>query len=465
MSVGPSESGEWHKITSSIEEAIGNAKTTEDLNLRIQSVFHGCPLSEEKSIDKATLDRLNAIEKSTHFPIKAILLANTLFEKVSKENPQEWEDLERKFQLLKDKYPSEFQETIVSLKKRYNFESDAINLKQLLIDLYQSQKNINIQDIFGLAFELNIDIFYDFFLQNVYTPLANEARKKISKDSVVGLRDKAPEIQEKFLQKKSHEIAFVKQQFLNRESFRNIFKDCCRWRSDLAYECLEVNSDRYSIRSFGLMRTSGLVSGFEASKAPPELIKKCETLISDKNDEDDNWAFPNWAKERPFVGHKALRQRTIYGVIDGQNIPLTRLNIFGRNNEDFQRMSDRIHQWESRAFPGLLHHHSWTHTDPQYIEKCMTLIERLYQNLLDEQNPKEKLNLIARIHWWGCQACPCFRGSAAIMEAICQGLLEGAHLPYRLNPEKPADIYALTEPNETKFVTDYVSLLQSTELD
>ena len=48
------------------------------------------------------------------------------------------------------------------------------------------------------------------------------------------------------------------------------------------------------------------------------------------------------------------------------------------------------------------------------------------------------------------------------MEAICQGLLEGAHLPYRLNPEKPADIYALTEPNENQFVKDYVSLLQST---
>ena len=152
MSVDPSESEEWHKITSSIEEAIGNAKTTEDLNLRIQSVFHGCPLPKEKSIDKATLDRLNAIEKNTLFPIKAILLANTLFERVSKENPQEWEDLERKFQLLKDKYPSEFQETIVSLKKRYNFESDAINLKHLLIDLCQSQTDINIQDVFGLAF-------------------------------------------------------------------------------------------------------------------------------------------------------------------------------------------------------------------------------------------------------------------------------------------------------------------------
>jgi hypothetical protein len=90
----------------------------------------------------------------------------------------------------------------------------------------------------------------------------------------------------------------------------------------------------------------------------------------------------------------------------------------------------------------------------------MTHIETLYKNLLDKgKTPEEKLNLIARIHWWGCQACPCERGSAAIMEAICQGLLEGADLPYRLNPEKPADIYALTEPDEKTFVKDYEQLL------
>jgi hypothetical protein len=51
------------------------------------------------------------------------------------------------------------------------------------------------------------------------------------------------------------------------------------------------------------------------------------------------------------------------------------------------------------------------------------------------------------------------------MEVICQGLLEGSKLPFRLDPKKPVDIYALTEPDENQFVKDYVSLLQSTELD
>jgi avirulence protein len=92
-------------------------------------------------------------------------------------------------------------------------------------------------------------------------------------------------------------------------------------------------------------------------------------------------------------------------------------------------------------------------------------IEDLYQQLLKAKYPDQRLQLIARIHWWGCHACPCERGSAAIMEAICQGLLEGSNLPFKLNPEKPVDIYALTEPDENQFVKDYVSLLQSTELD
>jgi len=41
MSVGPKESGGWPEITSSIEQAIANATTLENLNQRIQSVFQG----------------------------------------------------------------------------------------------------------------------------------------------------------------------------------------------------------------------------------------------------------------------------------------------------------------------------------------------------------------------------------------------------------------------------------------
>jgi hypothetical protein len=264
-----------------------------------------------------------------------------------------------------------------------------------------------------------------------------------------------------FLKGKSQQIASVKKQYLEQESFENIFKDSCRWRSDLAYECLEEHSPYLSIGAFGRVRTSGLVSGFEASKAPKALIDKCEKLLRDRTDETENWAFPERLKQPPTMFNpRELWQRTIYGQVGSEQIPLTRLNRLGRDQERFNQMSIRFHQFDLANFQGLRHHHSWTHTDHQYIDKCMTHIETLYKNLLDKRKtPEEKLNLIARIHWWGCQACPCERGSAAIMEAICQGLLEGADLPYRLNPEKPADIYALTEPDEKKFVKDYEQLL------
>jgi hypothetical protein len=461
MSVGPKESGEWPEITSSIEQAIADATTPDDLNIRIQSVFQRCRVTEEMKIDASILERLNAIEKDDRYPIKAILLANTLFEEVEKQNPQEWLDLEKKFQLLREKYPEEFEETIEELKKKCKFESNPSSVQDLLLHIYQSFEDLSIPDILS-AIRKDIDIFYNLFLSFVYRPLAEKARKKISQDLVIGLRDKAPEIQAMFLKGQSQQIASVKKQYLEQESFENIFKDSCRWRSDLAYECLE---EYLSIRAFGRVRTSGLVSGFEASKAPKALIDKCENLLSERIDETENWAFPKRIKQPPN-NQRELWQRTIYGQVGSKQIPLTRLNRLGVNQERFNQMSIRFHQWDLADSPGLRHHHSWTHTDDQYIDKCMTHIETLYKNLLDkEKTPEEKLNLIARIHWWGCQACPCERGSAAIMEAICQGLLEGADLPYRLNPEKPVDIYALTEPDEKKFAKDYTSLLQSTELD
>ncbi len=460
MSVGPKESGGWPEITSSIEQAIANATTLENLNQRIQSVFQGCRVPEKMEIDASILERLNAIGKNDQYPIKAILLANTLFEKVVEQNPQEWLDLEKKFQLLRATYPEEFQETIKELKEEYKFESDPLTVQQFLLHVYQSVPGLSISDIL-LSLRKDIDIFFDVFLKDVYNPLAKKARKKISKDSVIGLRDKAPEIQAMFLKGKSQQIASVKKQYLEQESFENIFKDSCRWRSDLAYECLEEHSPYLSIRAFGRVRTSGLVSGFEASKAPKALIDKCEKLLRERTDETENWAFPKWAKQPPTIYNpRELWQRTIYGQVGSEQIPLTRLNRLGGNQERFNQMSIRFHQWDLADSPGLRHHHSWTHTDDQYIDKCMTHIETLYKNLLDKgKTPEEKLNLIARIHWWGCQACPCERGSAAIMEAICQGLLEGADLPYRLNPEKPADIYALTEPDEKTFVKDYEQLL------
>ncbi|NDE63957.1 MAG: hypothetical protein EB053_06350 [Chlamydiae bacterium] len=139
-------------------------------------------------------------------------------------------------------------------------------------------------------------------------------------------------------------------------------------------------------------------------------------------------------------------------------IPLTTLNHFTDNPEYWD-------QEDKDLYPGLHYTHSWTHTRGEQIPECLKHIEDLYQQLLKAKYPDQRLQLIARIHWWGCHACPCERGSAAIMEAICQGLLEGSNLPFKLNPEKPADIYALTEPDENQFVKDYVSLLQSTELD
>jgi hypothetical protein len=303
----------------------------------------------------------------------------------------------------------------------------------------------------------DIDRFEGQFFSEIYNPFVTYmAREKRNRESV-GLRDKRPEIQAKFLEGKSRQIESIKQQYLKKESFVNIFKNSCSWRSDLAFICLDPNATL-----FGELRTKlddnargsgGLISCFKGCKAPQELIEKCEALIQEKPDQGENWPFPKQVKTEHF-------QRTIYG----ENIPLTRLNLLGSDETKFKEISEKYGRF-SKRYPGLMDRHSWTHTEPRYIDICINRIEDLYQQLLKAKYPDQRLQLIARIHWWGCHACPCIRGSAAIMEVICQGLLEGSNLPFKLNPEKPVDIYALTEPDENQFVKDYVSLLQSTELD
>jgi len=455
MSVGPTPPNEWSKITSKLEKASGEAKTPDELNEKIHDIFQKNRLPGSYVLDQTIRNRLRAIEDNTPFPFREILAANTLFQYAENRDSESLQGLERKFQILKDTYPDEFGEIISSFKERNGIQSDIQSFKELITNLYLKIPNQTIKDILGTAGTgwYDINKLENEFFSVVYMPLVrNKARKNQSKEKV-GLRDQSREIQERFLEGKSNQIRSVKHQYLGKTSFKDIFQDSCKWRSDLAFICLDPD-----VHLFGRLRNSsrgtggGLISGFEASKAPRELIEKCEALIKKETNVGDDWPFPEGVQT-------CLSQRTIYGEIDHQKIPLTRLNILRIEEDEFKQISWNNDARRLRTFPGLMHRYSWTHTGPRYINKCMSHIDALYQKLLNATSPDQKLNLIARIHWWGCQACPCERGSAAIMEAICQGLLEGADLPYRLNPDKPVDIYALTEPNENQFVKDYVKLL------
>ena len=464
MSVGPTPPNDWSHITADLEKASKEATTVAELNQKIRDIFQKNKLPDAYVLDETIRHRLKAIEDNTVLPFREILAANTLLLKVEQAQAQKFQKIERRFKLLKENYPVEFEEIIRRLKDKHGIQSDIQSFKELILNIYLSTLNPALKDVLDNACMglYNIDELKAKFFSEIYLSILDlRLRKKMSQE-VVGLRDKSPEIQAIFLKEKSRQTAYVKKQYLTKESFENIFQDSCKWRSDLAFICNDPHA-----KLFGKLRTkahddepgsAGLISGFEASKAPAELIKKCEALISQKTDEVEFLDFPPFAK-------KDVYRRMIYGQIDGESIPLTKLNLLGRDEKRFQEIYVKSKDVLSRVYPGLMHRHSWTHTEPIYIDKCMKHIDALYRELLKATSPNEKLNLIARIHWWGCQACPCIRGSAAIMEVICQGLLEGSKLPFRLDPKKPVDIYALTEPDENQFVKDYVSLLQSTELD
>jgi hypothetical protein len=442
----------WDSVTSRLEATV-TSKSESGQKETIEEIFRSSILPSSKP-DSETLKRWSKVEESTPgTQFKSQILANTLFKKTEKESPLDLGILEERFTLLKSKYPLLFNKAIEDMKKEFRFETNATTFKQYIVEMGLAQlkpEELKIEDILNFVQDCNIERIKKFFYFYFYAPLVKNAKIASRAEKKVGLRDKPSEIQETFEREKAQQIENIKKLFKEEKSFRDIFDSTCLWRLNLAYLCLE---DIDVVQRFGRVRTSGLVSGFQASKAPEELVKKCEFLISSGADSTiENSAFPPWAKVNDLLGQRKLKSTTIYGDIDGEKIPLTTLNRF---NGD----PDHIHQWDKGRYPGLYHTHSWTHTESEQIPACLTHIEDLYQQLLKAKSPDQRLQLIARIHWWGCHACPCERGSAAIMEAICQGLLEGADLPYRLNPEKPVDIYALTEPNEKTFVKDYKQLL------
>lgn len=459
MSIDP-EKSTWHQFQLELEKAVEESKNVVELNTKIQRLFRSIPLTkfESKSFD---MGELNSLKDKTSLPLTSTIMTHLFDQKIK---PDEWEALERKFALLQKTYPTEFAQVIEARKKKYSLHSAITTFKELCLGIQEianEQNKYDIAEIIDLFKTMNFRELERDFVGLIFNPLKKIVYEKFKNGELIGLRGKPPEIQAKFLEGKSQQIRSVKKQYLEQKSYDEIFKDSCSWRSNLACICFDPDESL-----FGQLRTtlednqpgSGtLVSGFMAAHAPPVLIEKCEALINEHTDKDQNPVFP------PGV-QGDLSQRIIYGQIDRRKIPLTRLNRLGHDEASFLKISEDFRDLKSR-FPSLRYRHSWTHTEPKYINQCMSHIEDLYQQLLKAKNPDQRLQLIARIHWWGCQTCPCARGSAAIMEVICQGLLEGSNLPFRLNPENPVDIYALTEPNEDQFVKDYVSLLQSTELD
>jgi hypothetical protein len=459
MSIDPKEFN-WHQFQLKLEQAVAESKNVRELNTKIQTLYNSIPLTkfESKSFD---MGELNSLKDKTSLPLTFTIMTHLINQKIK---PDEWKALERKFALLQKTYPTEFAQVIEDITKEYSLHSAITTFKELclgILEIANEQNKYDIVKIINLFETMNFRELKQNFIDLIFLPLKKIVYEKFKNGELIGLRSKPPEIQAKFLEGKSQQITSVKEQYLEQKSYDEIFKDSCSWRSNLAYICFDPDESL-----FGQLRTTlednspgsgNLASGFMASNAPQVLIEKCEALINEHTDKDQNPVFPSGVQGD-------LSQRIIYGEIDRQKIPLTRLNRLGHDEASFLKISEDSRDLKSR-FPGLWYRHSWTHTEPKYINQCMSHIEDLYQQLLKAKYPDQRLQLIARIHWWGCQACPCSRGSAAIMEVICQGLLEGCNLPFRLDPENPVDIYALTEPNEDQFVKDYVSLLQSTELD
>lgn len=101
------------------------------------------------------------------------------------------------------------------------------------------------------------------------------------------------------------------------------------------------------------------------------------------------------------------------------------------------------------------------HTSAHLITDIMNHIESLFrQTMKDDTTPQEQLSHIAEAHWWVCNACPDYRGSAAKAEFCARAMGEscGIELPPFKDGILP-DLEAMAMSKDD-FVKQYPSLLE-----
>jgi hypothetical protein len=196
MSVGPTPPNNWSHITSDLEIASKEATTAAELNQKIHDIFQKNKLPGGYVLDETIQLRLKAIECNTALPFREILAANTLLLKVEQEQAQKFQKIERRFKLLKENYPVEFEVIIKRLKDKHGIQSDIQSFKELILNIYLSSQYPTIIDLLGTAGMggYDIDRFEGQFFSEIYNPFVTYmAREKRNRESV-GLRDKRPEV-------------------------------------------------------------------------------------------------------------------------------------------------------------------------------------------------------------------------------------------------------------------------------
>lgn len=255
-----------------------------------------------------------------------------------------------------------------------------------------------------------------------------------------------------FLESREEEIQFLSKSIKKKDGFEDLYNHARLWRQNIAFKT------RAASRSYfgkdrrvegGILYTSLGISGGE------ELIFKLDDSL--KRGSKIN-AIPQLnLKDSLFSSY------IIYGNIQTasglQQIKLTQIIRYEGNLEK----AGLIYRVYFGNEPQR--RYIWIHTPAENISIIFSEIERLYQRYLDSDDQEFLIKEIAKIHWWICQASPCYRGTAAISEVIIAALIKAKNLQIRLKPRVLMDLQALAEERIERFVLNYKGFYESSFTD
>ncbi|NDD98982.1 hypothetical protein EB008_01660 [bacterium] len=139
----------------------------------------------------------------------------------------------------------------------------------------------------------------------------------------------------------------------------------------------------------------------------------------------------------------------ISAPLNGETIPLTQI-LRIEEPLDHLGINYSIYFGQERE-----RRYIWIHTSSLQLLTIFSNLEKLFRDILEEHDEEKALQLIARFHWWFCQATPCSRGSASIGEVLAQSFMVFKNLKFSRKENSHIDLHILSEDNVEVFVKIY----------
>jgi hypothetical protein len=245
-----------------------------------------------------------------------------------------------------------------------------------------------------------------------------------------------------FLESREREIQFLSEKIETKGTFEDLYNHARQWRQDIAFKTKAASRSYFGKdrrEEGGILYTSLGISGGK------EVIFKLNDSLTRGS---KIFAIPQLElKDSIFCSY------TIYGRIQRplgeQHVKLTEI-VRHEGNLEKLGLIYRVYFGNEPQ-----RRYIWIHTPAENISIIFSEIERLYQRYLTCVDQEALLDEIARIHWWICQASPCYRGSAAISEVIIAALFKAKNFKIRLKPRVLMDVEALAEEEIERFVLNY----------